>query len=68
MTDRPRDRFAALADCPDCETRTAVADSGYRASALRLCARHRAEEDAANRAAVEASDDLRAIYDLLGRR
>jgi len=68
MTATPRDRFRSIADCPDCETRTATATSGYRASALRLCARHRAEEDEANRQAVEASDDLRAIYDLLGRR
>ena len=68
MTATPRDRFRSIAHCPDCQVRTATAASGHRASALRLCARHRAEEDEANRQAVEASADLRAIYDLLGRR
>ena len=68
MAATPRDRFRSIADCPDCKKRTATAASGYRAAALRLCPHHRAAEDAAHAEAVEASPELRELYDLIGRR
>ena len=64
----PEQRFASIADCPDCTTKTATADSGYTAAALKLCAAHRAAEDAEMDAALAAQPELEAIHRLVGWR